>query len=198
MGGELKGLWNVVLSGYPRSGKTTLARRLVSDYLYLARVSVDDLRAMLFYEAYPCRDEFLVYSLIAELRDMLLKRGYSVIIDSTAPDNITRQFLLTSKVKHVSSLLVVMNVDRSILMQRSIEMFGDAGVLAAYDERWESPFSGITVFEFNSNTPADFDDSYNRLKMLLESEASHKPELQSKLPTLREVRKALQNLLRKR
>ncbi|MEM2903728.1 MAG: hypothetical protein QXR00_04440, partial [Candidatus Bathyarchaeia archaeon] len=72
MVGDPKGLWNVVLSGYPRSGKTTLARRIVADYPHFARISVDDLRAMLFNETFPCRDEFLVYSLIADLRDKLL------------------------------------------------------------------------------------------------------------------------------
>ncbi|MBC7130223.1 AAA family ATPase [Candidatus Bathyarchaeota archaeon] len=197
MGGGLKGLWNVVLSGYPRSGKTTLARKLVCDYPTFARVSVDDLRTMLFYENFPCRDEFLVYSLIAELRDTLLKKGYSVVIDSTAPDNITRQFLLTSKFKLVKRLLVIMNVKRPILLERSVEKFGNAEVLAAYDERWENPLSGIAVFEFKSNTPAEFDEYYIRLKKLLESEIMHKPEFHPKLPTLKEVRMALRNLLKK-
>lgn len=118
MGGGLKGLWNVVLSGYPRSGKTLLAKRLVADYPYFARVSVDELREMLFYETFPCRDEFLVYSMIAEMRDVLLQKGYSVVIDSTAPDNVTRQFLLTSRIRYASKLLIVLNVDKEILVER--------------------------------------------------------------------------------
>ena len=124
MGGSLKGLWLIVLSGYPGAGKTLLAKRLVADYPYLARVGVDELREMLFHEAYPCRDEFLVYSMIAEMLDALLKKGYSVVIDSTAPDNVTREFLLTSKVTRVNNLLVVFNVEKGVLVERSIERFG--------------------------------------------------------------------------
>lgn len=198
MVGVPKGLWNVVLSGYPRSGKTTLARRLVTDYPRFARISVDDLRAMLFNETFPCRDEFLIYSLIADLRDKLLSKGYSVVIDSTAPDNITRQFLLTSKIKHANRLLVIINVSRSILLERSLSEFNSTDIITAYDGRWEDPFSGVAVFEFKSNTPEEFDSSYKCLRSFLEGELIHKPELHPKLPALKDVRKALRDLLLKR
>jgi len=199
MSGGLKGLWLIVLSGYPGSGKTLLARRLVADYPYLARVGVDELREMLFYEAYPCRDEYLVYSMIAEMRDALLKKGYSVVIDSTAPDNVTREFLLTSKVSLVNSLLVVFNVERDILVERSIERFGTARPIDAYDKRWENPKGGIAIFKFKSNTPEEFEAYYARLKELLESEIHpFKPEFQQRILTLKEIRKALKNFLAKR
>ncbi|MEM2912586.1 MAG: AAA family ATPase [Candidatus Bathyarchaeia archaeon] len=199
MGGGLKGLWNVVLSGYPRSGKTKLAKRLVADYPYFARVSVDQLREMLFYETYPCRDEFLVYSMIAEMRDVLLQKGYSVVVDATAPDNITRHFLLTSKVSDVSKLLIVLNVEREILIERSMEKFGSALPIAAYDKRWEEPKGSIAVFKFKSNTPEEFEAYYARLKELLESETHpFKPEFHPAAFTLKEIREALKNLLKKR
>jgi predicted kinase len=199
MGSSLKGLWLIVLSGYPSSGKTLLARRLVADYPYMARVGVDELREMLFYEAYPCRDEYLVYSMIAEMRDALLKKGYSVVIDSTAPDNVTREFLLTSKVSLVNSLLVVFNVEREILVERSIERFGAARPIDAYDKRWENPKGGIAIFKFKSNTPEEFEAYYARLKELLESETHpYKPEFQQRILTLKEIRSALKNFLGKR
>ena len=199
MGSSLKGLWLIVLSGYPGSGKTLLARRLVADYPYLARVGVDELREMLFYEAYPCRDEYLVYSMIAEMRDALLKKGYSVVIDSTAPDNVTREFLLTSKVSLVNSLLVVFNVERDILVERSVERFGTARPIDAYDKRWENPKGGIAIFKFRSNTPEEFEAYYARLKELLESETHpFKPEFQQRILTLKEIRNALKNFLSKR
>jgi len=199
MGSSLKGLWLIVLSGYPGSGKTLLARRLVADYPYLARVGVDELREMLFYEAYPCRDEYLVYSMIAEMRDALLKKGYSVVIDSTAPDNVTREFLLASKVSLVNSLLVVFNVERDILVERSIERFGTARPIDAYDKRWENPKGGIAIFKFRSNTPEEFEAYYARLKELLESETHpYKPEFQQRILTLKEIRSALKNFLTKR
>jgi len=195
----LKGLWNVVLSGYPRSGKTSLAKRLVADYPYFARVSVDQLREMFFYETYPCRDEFLVYSMIAEMRNALLQKGYSVVIDSTAPDNVTRQFLLASNVKNANSLLIVFNVEKQILIERSIKRFGSESSIAAYDKRWENPKRGIAVFKFKSNTPVEFEAYYVRLKELLESETHpYKPEFHPSLSPLNELREALSNFLKKR
>ncbi|MDI6690727.1 MAG: hypothetical protein QME50_02520 [Candidatus Bathyarchaeota archaeon] len=81
------------------------------------------------------RDEFVVYSMIADMRDELLEKGYSVVIDSTAPDNITRQFLLTTRKKHVNSLLIMLIVDRAVLIKRNIEKFGDARAVIAWDKR---------------------------------------------------------------
>jgi len=196
--GSLKGLWNVVLSGYPRSGKTTLAKRLVYDYPLFARVSVDELRCMLFYERYPCRDEYLVYSLVADLRDRLLQKGYSVVIDSTAPDNVTRQFLLTSRVESASKLLVVLNVDRDILLERSLQTFGSTSPVDAYDRRWENPKENIAVYKFSSNNQEEFEAHYARLREILESEVhALKPEYHPVLPALKEIRKTFRNLLRK-
>lgn len=198
MNGTVKGLWNVVLSGYPRSGKTTLARRLVAENPYFARVGVDELREMLFSEVYPCRDEFLIYSLIAEMRNALLKREYSVVIDSTAPDNVTREFLLTTEVKPVNRLLIVLNVDREILIKRNIEKFGNAGSVFAWDKRWEKPKGGIPMFKFKSNSMEEFDAYYARLKELLESETHpFKPEFHSTLLPLKEIKKALEGFLKK-
>jgi len=153
MASAVRGLWNVVLSGYPRAGKTTLANRLVADCPYFARVGVDELRVMLFNEVYPSRDEFLIYSMISEMRDSLPKDGYNIVIDSTAPDNVTRQFLLTTKVKPVNQILVILNVDKDILIERNTEKFGDAYTVFVYDNRWETPKHGIAVFKFKSNSP---------------------------------------------
>ena len=137
--------------------------------------------------------------MIAEMRDALLKKGYSVVIDSTAPDNVTREFLLTSKVSLVNSLLVVFNVERDILVERSIERFGTARPIDAYDKRWENPKGGIAIFKFKSNTLEEFEAYYARLKELLESEIHpFKPEFQQRILTLKEIRKALKNFLAKR
>ena len=76
-GATARGLWNIVLSGYPRAGKTKLAKQLITDNPYFARIGVDELRTMFFDEKYPCRDEYMTYSMIAETRDALLSFGYS-------------------------------------------------------------------------------------------------------------------------
>jgi predicted kinase len=199
MGVAVKGLWNIVLSGYPRSGKTMLAKRLIAENQYFARIGVDELREMLFNEAPPCRDEFLVYSMIADMRDALLEKGYSVVIDSTAPDNITRQFLLTTRRKRVNRLLIMLNVERDILIERNIEKFGDAKAVIAWDKRWQKPAANIPVFKFKSNNPLEFEVYYARLKELLESEMHpFKPEFHRIPQPLKEIREALKNLLKKR
>ena len=193
----VKGLWNIVLSGYPKSGKTTLAKRLIAENQFFARIGVDELRQMIFNEFPPCRDEFLIYSMIATIRDSLLKKGYSVVIDSTAPDNITRQFLLETRAEHVNRLLVVLNVDREILVKRNIEKSGDASAVFAWDKRWEEPKGSIPIFKFESNDMKEFDAYYARLIELLESETHpFKPEFHQVIH-LEEIRKALKNFLKK-
>jgi predicted kinase len=192
------GLWNIVLSGYPRAGKTKLAKRLLTDYQYFARLGVDEIRAMFFDECYPCRDEYMTYAMIAEMRDALLHFGYSVVIDSTAPFNVTRQFLLTTRVKPVNPLLVVVTVDRPVLVERTVEKYGDEEKVLAYEKRWENPKEGFPVFKFKSNNAEEFDDYYARLKELLQSETHpYKPEFHPALSS-NGIRKALKSFLGKR
>ena len=199
VGGAVKGLWNIVLSGYPTAGKTMLAQRLLAEKHCFARVGVDELRKMLFNENYPCHDEFVVYSMIAEIRDDLLKFGYSVVIDSTAPFNVTRQFLLTTRIKPVNPLLVVVSVDRSVLTKRTMEKFGDNATILAYDKRWETPKSSFPVFKFRSSSAEEFDAYYARLSELLESETHpFKPEFHPALLHVNDIRKALKSFLGKR
>jgi len=193
----LRGLWNVVLSGYPKSGKTTLANKLIAENQYFARIGVDELRQMIFNEFPPCLDEFLIYSMIAEMREDLLKKGYSTGIDSTAPNNITRQFLLETKLKNINRLLVVLNVNREILIKGNIEKSGDASAVFAWDKRWEEPKANIPIFKFKSNNLKEFDAYYARLIELLESEMHpFKPEFHQVIH-LEEIRKALKNFLKK-
>jgi hypothetical protein len=198
MNSTVKGLWNIVLSGYPKSGKTMLANRLVAENQHFARIGVDELRSMLFNEVPPCRDEFLVYSMIAHIRDELLRKGYSVVIDSTAPDNATRDFLTATKIKNINRLLVMLNVNRDILIKRNIEKFGNATPVFAWDKRWEEPRGNIPIFKFKSNNMMQFEVYYTRLIELLESETHpFKPEFYPIPIPLKEIKKALENFLKK-
>ena len=197
MNRNVRGQWNVVLSGYPNSGKTILARKLVAEYPSFARVNVDLLREMLFNEAPPCRDEYAVYSLIAEMRDALLRLGYSVVIDSTAPDNVTREFLMSARAKRVNELLVIFNVDREVLIRRNVARCVDANLVFAWDKRWEEPRKECCLFKFKSNNMQEFDDYYSLLTEMLESETHpFKPEFRPKILPLKEIRKRLKNLLK--
>jgi predicted kinase len=188
-----------VLSGYPKSGKTLLANRLIADNRDFARVGVDELRIMLFNETPPSRDEFQLYTLITEMRDALLAKGYSVVIDSTAPDNVTREFLQTTRIKHVNQLLVMFTVDRDTLSKRNIEAVDNADRVRAWDKRREDPKSECCLLKFKSNNEEEFENYYARLKELLESEIHpFRPEFRPPLLPLRKVRSALRNFLEKR
>ncbi len=196
MSHAVKGVWNIVLSGYPRSGKTLLAKKLVADHPNMARINADEIRQMLFNETPPSRDEYLIFTLIAETRDNLLNKEYSTVIDSTAPDNTTREYLLTTPVKDVNQLLIVFTVDKQVLRQRSIETFGNDSLITAWDKRWQNPQRECCVFKFNSNNLQEFETSYVQLEELLESETHpYKPEFRTFRPT-QEIRKTLRKLLR--
>jgi hypothetical protein len=137
--------------------------------------------------------------MIGEMRDALLKLGYSVVIDSTAPFNVTRQFLLTTQKKPVNPLLVIVSADRPVLLQRTMEKFGDSAAVLAYDKRLEGPDSGFPVFKFRSSSPEEFNAYYARLTELLESETHpFKPEFHTALLSTNDIRKALKSFLGKR
>ena len=198
-GATVKGLWNIVLSGYPKAGKTKLAKQLIKDHPYFARIGVDELRTMFFAENFPCRDEYMTYSMIAETRDALFRLGYSVVVDSTAPFNVTRQFLLTTRITPVNPLLVVVTADMPILLNRTLERFGDKDTVLAYEKRWENPREGFPVFKFRSSNQEEFDDYYARLSELLQSETHpYKPEFHSALLSGNGIRKTLKSYLNKR
>lgn len=164
-------LWNIVLSGYPGSGKTILARRLVSENLNFLRLSVDDLREMFYGKSEPTVDEELVYTCLASLRDLALRRRHNVVIDCTTPRNSTREFLLRTKVEGVVRLLVIMIVSKSELARRNRER-GMVGVIEAWDKRWESPLSTMPVMKFRNDDRINFETSYYLLTELLRSKVN--------------------------
>jgi predicted kinase len=161
-------LWNLVLSGYPGSGKTVLARRLTSENPNFVRLSVDDLRDMFFSPIEPPKDEEFVYNAISSLRDSILRKERSVIVDSTAPKNSTRDFLLRTRVQGVVSLVVLILVEKNELEGRNQER-GMSGVLEAWGKVWENPSRLMPVMKFRNNSLSEFETSYYVLQDLLKS-----------------------------
>lgn len=164
-------LWNIVLSGYPGSGKTVLARRLVSENADFVRLSVDDLRDMFFSRIEPPKEEEFVYNTLAALRDMTLRSGRSVVLDSTAPKNVTRDFLLNTRVRGVIRLVIVIVVERSELEGRNRER-GVHGVIEAWDKAWEKPASNMPLMKFRNNSLDEFETSYYILNEVLKSKVN--------------------------
>jgi predicted kinase len=162
-------LWNIVLSGYPSSGKTKLAQRLVSDNRAFIRLSVDDLRAMYFGPKEPPKEEEFVYNTLATLRDATLASQRSVVIDSTAPRNETREFLLGTRISNVTELLVLVMAEKGTLADRNRDR-GMVGAVEAWDKVWENPSKNIPIMKFRNNSPAEFETSYYVLTDLLRSE----------------------------
>ncbi len=164
-------LWNLVLSGYPGSGKTVLARRLVSENPNFVRLSVDDIRNMFFGPIEPPKDEEFVYNTLANLRDSTLRSRRSVVMDCTAPRNTTREFLLNTRVQGVIRLVVLVLVEKNELEGRNRER-GMQGVGEAWDKVWENPTSRMPVMKFRNNSLAEFETSYYILTDLLRSKVN--------------------------
>jgi predicted kinase len=164
-------LWNLVLSGYPGSGKTVLAQRLTSENRGFVRLSVDDLRAMFFGPIEEPKDDEFVYNCITMLRELVLRSGRSVVVDSTAPRNTTRELLLSTKVPGVTRLVVLFMVEKNELEGRNRER-GMIGAVQAWDKTWENPLSSIPVMKFRNNSLAEFETSYYILTDLLRSKVN--------------------------
>lgn len=164
-------LWNVVLSGYPSSGKTVLARRLVSDNPGFVRISVDDVRLMFYGTPEPSHDEEFVYSCLCALRDLALSRGHNVVLDCTAPRNSTREYLLGTNVGGVLRLLVVMVVSKEELEKRN-QGRNLVGAVEAWDKTWEQPLSRFPVMKFLNENQSSFDTSYFLLTELMRSQVN--------------------------
>ena len=160
-----------MLSGYPGSGKTVLSKRLVSENPTFVRLSVDDVRSMFYGMSQPSADEEFVYTCLASLRDLALRRGLNVILDCTAPRNSTREFLLRTKVEDVVPLLVVMIVSKAELERRNRDR-NLVGAIEAWDKMWESSPSTMPVMKFHNDSRAHFETSYYVLTELLRSNIS--------------------------
>lgn len=160
-----------MLSGYPGSGKTVLARRLVSENPSFVRLSVDDVRSMFYGTSAPSDDEEFVYTCLASLRDLALRRGHNVVMDCTAPQNSTREFLLKTEVEDVVRLLVVMIVSKAEIERRNQQRHV-MGATEAWDQAWQEPLTRMPVLKFRNENQPGFDTSYYLLIELIKSNVS--------------------------
>jgi len=154
---EVAHIWTILISGPPTSGKSFLARRLLKTVEGSVRINPDELRLIYFDDASLDHDEELVYDTLADIRKLALNHNHSVIIDCTAPNHTTREFLLgdSSLSRH---LVVVMNVDRKILYQRA-KAAGKLSWLKAFELDWQEPHSRLPLFKFRNDNEEQFETS---------------------------------------
>ncbi len=72
----------LILRGLPASGKTTYAKKLVSQGNW-ARVNKDTLRTLLHFGKYTPKNETVVFHAEKALAEFLLKQGLCVVVDDT-------------------------------------------------------------------------------------------------------------------
>jgi predicted kinase len=126
---------------------------------------------MFFGPVEPPKDEEFVYNTLANLRDLTLGSGRSVVLDSTAPTNTTRNFLLNARVQGVIRLVVVVMVEKNELEARNRER-GRQGAVEAWDKAWENPSVNMPVMKFRNNSLNEFETSYFVLTELLKSKVN--------------------------
>jgi predicted kinase len=123
---------------------------------------------MYFGTTAPSEEEDFVYDSLATLRDTTLGSRRSVVIDTTAPDNDARHFLLATRIRNVTQLLILMVVDKSVLEDRNLKR-NFVGAVDAWDKAWQNPSKNMPVMKFRNNSPAEFETSYYILTDLLSS-----------------------------
>ncbi len=142
------------------------------------RINPDELRLMYFDDPSPVHDEELVYHTLSNLRRIVLNHGHSVIIDSTAPRHTTRQFFL-SEPRSSRHLIVVMDVDRRILMERA-KAAGKLSPLKGFDAVWQEPHRSLPVFKFRNDDEEQFETSFYLLMDYINHEyLEHRSTLRS-------------------
>ena len=164
-------IWTILVIGPPTSGKSFLARRLLQSVPDSVRINPDEVRHMLFNDLAPAHDEDLVYKTLSSLRDLSLAYGHSVIIDSTAPRHLTREYFLSGS-NRSRHLVVVMDVDKKILQERA-KKEGKIGPLKAFEAVWQEPQHSLPFFKFKNDNTAQFETSYYLLMEYIKHEYVH-------------------------
>jgi hypothetical protein len=123
---------------------------------------------MFFGPIEPPKDEEFVYNILVALRDLTLRNGRSVVLDSTSPKNNTRNFLLNTRVPGVIRVVVLMIVEKNELEGRNRER-GMHGAVEAWDKAWEKPSANMPLMKFRNNSLDEFETSYYVLTELLKS-----------------------------
>ncbi len=173
----------VVLTGYPHSGKTEVAKFLVK-YGFV-RLELDEIRKELFGRGWPHVTDKTEREarLTLQFRKVdLLAEGKSVIIDSCAINNTDRleNFFtpsFVSKQIKLKKFLIYLDVDRKVLIKRNLddksrsEKFREA--FKTIDKYWQDPKTykskqgNVKLLVYKNNTKQDLEKIKMNLRKLL-------------------------------
>lgn len=167
----------VLLSGYPRAGKTTVAGYLQE--LGFVRIARSPLREMLFGRTAPeltedhdfkPKEYDILWPTVNYMKLGLLPRGCDVVIDASAVYNDMRRQLLDTLSIDVEKHLIVLRTAWNEVVRREMERSGDLGYLQKLASDWQepSPDLGCPVIEYHNNIPEDLEtikaDLHSRFK----------------------------------
>lgn len=158
----------IVTTGYPCSGKSTVAKYL-EDSLHFVRISTDDLRQKMYsVEDYPSfskspdfnEREALIWDVLEEQKADALERGKDVVVDVSAPKNKVREKLLEVSIAlrflkvPINRYLLYLDVCKDILKRRNIQKGRTNDPVAEWSPYWEEPKQGKTyqILKYENNT----------------------------------------------
>ncbi len=94
-----------------------------------------------------------------------------MIIDSTAPSHLTREYFLSGS-NRSRHLVIVMDVDKKILQERAKKQ-GKLGPLRAFEAVWQEPQHSLPFFKFKNDNTEQFETSYYLLMEYINHEYVH-------------------------
>jgi predicted kinase len=174
----------VVLTGYPSVGKSIVSKHLVTKHSFV-RVSSDEMRNAFYMQEYPeligtndgqAREE-LVWSIMQYSKLAHLEKGFSVVVDTTATENSTRDYLLSTLTPNrlllkANKYLVHLYADKSILDNRNSRRGRTNDTLRLWDEHWEKPLKKPEIYnllEFKNNNEKDLEEIISSLDSIFSS-----------------------------
>jgi predicted kinase len=166
----------VVTTGYPGSGKSTVAEYLTQRHNFV-RLSTDTLRDMLYAARYTDISErvrgedkeSLVWKVLSDAKLTFLHEGLDVVIDSTAPNiPVRRSLLRTAPLNGVEKYLLYIQVDKPVLKYRNEILQGVPDQTPMWDGFWQPPWCRVpgedyTLVQHVNNTTEDKENLFHGL-----------------------------------
>lgn len=171
----------VLLTGFPASGKSTVARRLTTEYGF-AVLSSDDLRKSLFGLDYGelVKDGKKKEEVVREIMDysklQILGDGYDLVIDTSAPTEKFRRRMLEipeSLEESINKAILYVKSDEQIRQARHSSRGGLDVATETIQKYWSEPQNGfmnsrLYYLENNGNLEdlyQELDGFYRGLKL---------------------------------